>query len=150
LTEPLDVIVSTRQGAHKVAKLAYERAQMLIADGKEVRIRAEEAESDRTLRQLRFYWGVVLKEISEQARINGDQFAAEAYHELCKRQFLGYEIKKVKVAGRKRTSVLRRLRSTTGLSVKKMSEYLEKVLAFGAVDLGVIFSEKRWEDYRGQ
>lgn len=148
MTEPLDCIVSTREGAHNVAKLAYERARMLIADGKRVRMLAEEAEDDRSIQQNRFMWGVVLKEISEQASINGQRWSADAWHELAKRQFLGYEFKKTVIAGRKRKTVSKQLRSTTRLSVKRMSEYLEKLMAFAITDLGVTFSERRWEDYR--
>jgi len=150
MTEAIDTVVSTREGAYRVANLAYQRARALIADGKEVRIRAEEAEDDRSLRANRFYWGVVLKEISEQARINGQAYTAEAFHELFKRQFLGYQFKRETVAGRKRKVVRKELRSTTKLSVKRMSEYLEKVMAFAVTDLGVRFSETRWEDWRGE
>lgn len=148
MSNSLDVIVTTREGAHNVATLAYQTAQSLIADGKRVRIRAEEHEDDRTVQQNRFMWGVVLKEIAEHGRLCGERWAAEAWHELFKRMFLGYEIKRVKVAGAKRTRVIRRLRSTTGLKVKPMSEYLEQVLAFGTTDLGVRFSLRRWEEYR--
>ncbi len=150
MTEPLDVIVSTREGAHRVAKLAYDRARDLIADGKEVRIRAEEAEDERSLRQNRFMWGVVLKEISEQARINGQGWTAEAWHLYCKREYLGYAFVRETVAGRKRKVVRKELRSTTRLSVRRMSEYLDKVMAFAVTDLGVVFSETRWERYRGE
>jgi hypothetical protein len=150
MSEALDVVVRTREGAYKVATLAYERARALIADGKEVRIRAEEAEDERSLRQNRFYWGCVLKEISEQARIDGQQWVADAWHQYGKRTFLGYEFKRTVIAGRKRKAVSKQLRSTTKLSVKRMSEYLEKLMAFAVTDLGVRFSEMRWEDWRGE
>lgn len=150
MTEPLDIIVSTREGAHKVAKLAYDRARDLIAAGKEVRIRAEEAEDERSLRQNRFMWGVVLREIAEQAQINGERWSAEAWHEYVKRTYLGYEFRRVVVAGRKRKSTTKTLRSTTRLSVKRMSDYLDKVMAFAVTDLGVAFSETKWERYRGE
>lgn len=148
MSEALDVIVRTREGAHRVVKLAYEKAQVLIADGKEVRIRAEEAEDERSLQQNRFMWGVVLKEIAEQASIDGKRWTAEAWHEFGKRTFLGYEIKRIVIAGRKRKAVSRQLRSTTKQSVKRMSKYLDELMAFAVTDLGVRFSETRWEDWR--
>lgn len=150
MTEALNVIVSTREGAHKVANAVYERARQLIADGRRVRIRAEEAEDTRSLQQSRFYWGVVLAEISEQARIGGDRWSAEAWHEYGKRTYLGYEFKRITIAGRKRKAVSKQLRSTTRLSVRRMSEYLEKIMAFAVTDLGVRFSEMKWERYRGE
>lgn len=150
MTEALDIVVRTREGAHKVAELAYKKARALIADGKEVRIRAEVAEDDRSLRQNAFYWACVLREISEQAAIDGQRWSADAWHQYGKRTFLGYEFKRTVIAGRKRKAVSKQLRSTTKLSVRRMSEYLEKLMAFAVTDLGVRFSEKRWEDWRGQ
>ena len=76
----------------------------------------EEQEDDRSVQQNRYYWGVVLAETSQQASIEGQRWAAEAWHELFKRMFLGYEIRKTVVAGRRRTLVTRTLRSTTRLA----------------------------------
>lgn len=147
MSTAVERIVSTREAAHAAARTAYEVAQHLIADGKRVKISVEEHQDDRSVQQNRFYWGVVLAEISEQGRVIGQRYAAEAWHELFKRQFLGYEIKRAIVAGRKRKLVTRTLRSTTGLKVKPMSDYLEQVLAFGAGDLNVQFSMRDWREY---
>ncbi len=104
-------------------------------------------EDDRTLAQNRFYWGVVLKDIGQQASISGVSYEPEAWHELFKRKFLGYKIKKIKIAGSKRTRVLRSLKSTTDLKVRAMSSYLDKVQAFAATELGVQFSCPNWMVY---
>ena len=90
----------------------------------------------RSQRQHRFYRGPVLRQISEQAP---GGWTPDAWHEAFKRTFLGYEVERVQVAGRKRATTIRRLRSTTGLSVRQMSEYLEQVIATAATDLGVVF-----------
>jgi len=140
-------IVSNKLDAHHAATLAYQFAVEVINQGKQALIQSREHEPDRSIQQNRFYWGPCLKEISEQARIDGQRWASEAWHELFKRMFLGYEIKKVRVAGRAKTTVIRRLRSTTGLKVRAMSEYLEKVQAFATTDLGVMFSVASWEGY---
>lgn len=122
----------------QVAALGVERVD---ADGEVHRRRWRfvfgEEEDDRSLRQNRFLWGVVYRQISERAQVNGQRYTAEAWHELFKRQFLGFEVIKAPVAGRKRTTVYRRLRSTTGLTVKQMSEYLDQVIAFASTDLGL-------------
>jgi hypothetical protein len=104
-----------------------------------------EDQDDRSLKQNRFYFGVVLKQISEQARVASQRYTAEAWHELGKRQFLGYEVIKVPVAGRKRVQVYRRLRSTTDLTVKQMSEYLDEFIAFAEADLSVVFEFNQQE-----
>lgn len=144
----IDRIVSSRQQAHEAATMAYQFAASVADQGRVARIQALEHEPDRSVQQNRFYWGPCLNEVAEQARIEGQRWTAEAWHELFKRMFLGYEIKKVKVAGRKRATVIRRLRSTTGLKVRAMSTYLEKVQAFASTDLGVRFSVPDWESYQ--
>ncbi|MDI4633312.1 recombination protein NinB [Pelomonas sp. V22] len=149
MTEVLERVVSDRKAAHEAASACYQRAQQLILAGKPVKLTCQEFEFDRTAQANRYYWGVVLKEISEQARVAGQRYTAEAWHELFKRQHLGYEIKKQTVAGRKRKTVIRRLRSTSDLKVKAFAAYLEQVMAFAATDLGVRFSMLEWQEYGG-
>lgn len=148
MSEAFDVVVTTRKGAHLAATSAYQHASQIVADGKRARIVAEEDEDDRTIQQNRFYWGPCLGDIEDQARINGQRWTREAWHQLFKRMFLGYEIKKVAVAGRKRKTVIRSLKSTTGLKVRPMAKYLTELQAFAAVDLGVQFSVQKWEEFR--
>ena len=107
-------------------------------------------EDDRTLRQNAYYWGVMLKEISEQARINGQKYAADAWHELGKRQFLSRKVKKTAVAGRKKKVVTVSIASTTGLSVRAMGIYLDKFAAFAVTELGVVFSVPAWQEFGGE
>jgi NinB protein len=151
VTQAVDTTCATREGAHKVATLVYQQASLMIADGKRVRIRCDEAKDVRSLRQNAFAWGHVYAEISRQAVICGERWMPEAFHELFKRMFLGYRYEVVeRLPGQpeisdKRQKVRRVLRSTTDLSVKQMSEYLEKVLAYGATDLGVVFETMDWQ-----
>ncbi len=149
MTEVLERVVSDRESAHKAANACYQRAQQLIQMGKPVKLTCQEFEFDRTAQANRFYWGVVLREISEQARVCGQRYTAEAWHSLFKRQHLGYEIKRETVAGRKRKVVIRRLRSTSDLKHRAFSEYLEKCMAYAATELGVRFSTLEWQEYGG-
>jgi|GEM_PF-6067955 len=55
-----------------------------------------------------------------------------------------------KQPGNKRPSVIKELRSTKGLKVKPMSDYLEAVIAEAVTDFGVMFSVSRWEQYRAE
>lgn len=147
-----DIVVFTAATTHAVHAgilQVYERAKTKVAangpawtddDGvvreRQYRLTFAEVRESRTERQNRFYFGPVLKQISAQAPGN---WTKDAWHEAFKREILGYEIIKVRVAGRKRPTVYRRLRSTTGLSVEQMSDYIDQVLATAATDLGVIF-----------
>lgn len=105
-------------------------------------------EDARTLRQNRFYWAAVLKQISEQAQVNGMGADSEGWHLYYRRMFLGYVFKKTKVPGLKRVSVTRELRSTTSLSVKAFAEYIDQIQAHAATTFGVTFTERLPADLR--
>ena len=59
--------------------------------------------------QRRYYWGVLLPAISAQARLGGRAYAAEAWHELFKRRFLGWSTRRVAVAGSPRPRTVRQV-----------------------------------------
>ena len=113
-----------------------------------LRVTIEPEEDAKTVQQGRFYWGIVLKQISEQARIDGNRYTVDAWHELFKRQFLKRVKKRVYVAGKPRPVMTTTIGTTKGLGVRKMSAFIEKVIAFGVNDLNVRFSETKWENYR--
>lgn len=119
-----------------------------LREGLCLAVKVEELEDARSIRQNKFYWGVVLKEISEQAKINGIGATTDGWHLFFKRMHLGYGFKKTRLPGAKRPSITRTLKSTTGLSVKKMSLYLEQVQATAATDFGVTFSASNWEAHQ--
>lgn len=133
------------------AKVAMRGPEWIDADGevheRRYRITFAEERETRSERQQRFYRGPVLKQISEQAP---GGWTADAWHEAFKRTVLGFETVRVAVAGRKRTTTYQRLRSTTDLTVKQMSDYLDEVIATATTDLGVVFVfiPKEREDVR--
>lgn len=158
LARGIDRTAETREGFRTAMTIAYDAGCGLLvpappdADGvveiRRVRVRVELLEDDRTLKQNAFYWAVVLPSISDQVAIDGTKWAAEAWHELAKRTHLGYKVERVALAGRKRKSVRRTLRSTTKLSVRAMSTYLDKVIAWAITDFGVAFPLADWRLYQ--
>lgn len=145
MIQSVDTTVSTADGARNVAVLVLQQARLMVADGKRVRMRCEEAKDVRSLRQNAFLWAHVYCEISLQAKIVGERWISEAWHELFKRMFLGYRYEREEIAGVPGAKAVRILRSTTELSVRDMSQYIEKVLAYGATDLGVTFETMDWQ-----
>lgn len=136
------------QQAH--AAIAQQLWPMLKAEltaGKRMVVTAQEQEDERSLKQNAFYWAVVLKCTSQQAKINGVGATPDGWHLYFKREHLGYKFTKTKLPGKTRPSVIKELRSTRGLSVKRMSIYLEKCIAQACTDFGVMFPVNRWEDY---
>lgn len=85
----------------------------------------------RTNPQNRRYWGKgVLAQIAEQARVNGQEFSPEAWHELAKRKFLGVvELPDGSLVGK----------SSANLTTAEFSDFCTKVEAWAATELGVTF-----------
>jgi hypothetical protein len=115
--------------------------------GHKLNVKASVQEDDRSLIQNCFYWSAgCLGAIADQAKVAGVGYESEAWHNLFKRKFLGYENLKEKVAGSKRMLIRRRLRSTRDLKVKAMNTYLEQVQAYAATELGVTFEVRNWQE----
>lgn len=85
----------------------------------------------RTKAQNRRYWGNgVLKQIAEQATVNGRLFSATVWHEQFKRQFIGVEeLPDGSIQGK----------SSTGLSTAEFCAFSDQVEAYAATELGVTF-----------
>lgn len=89
----------------------------------------------RTPKQNARYWGRgVLSQIAEQARVNGQQFSADAWHELFKRKFIGVvELPDGSVIGE----------SSTKLSRGEFCDFCAEVEAYAIDELGVFFEDLR-------
>ena len=85
----------------------------------------------RTKAQNRRYWGNgVLKQIADQAAVNGRLYSAETWHEQFKRQFIGViELPSGEVIGK----------SSADLNTAEFCEFCDQVEAYAATHLGVTF-----------
>lgn len=106
----------------------------LNASGTPLFVIITSTEEKRRAQQNKYYWAVVIRSIADQAWVNGKQFSAEAWHELFA-QMYGIH-KDVTLPNGK--VVTKRL-STTEMKVREFSEYTEKVIAYGSLELGVRF-----------
>ncbi len=120
----------------------------LIEAGKRVVVTAMEEEDSKSIRQRNYYHGVVLVEIAEQARIEGQQFDAPVWKNYLRERFVGYrwEVTKNPMTGKKQRRKVRI--STEDLGIKAYSKLIDEVSAFAATELGVTFSVLNWESYR--
>lgn len=142
------VLHEPRQAHAALAQQAWPAMKTLLESGKKLWLSVEPLEDARTLQQNKFMWGVVLKQISEQAQVGGLGADAEGWHRYYKVMFLGYRFRKVRVPGKKRPSVTRELRSTKDLSVKAFAEYIDQVQAHAATTFGVEFTERLPQELR--
>lgn len=115
----------------------------------EVVIREEKRK--RGVDQNALYWAGPLRDIADQAWVDGRQYSAEVWHEYFKREFLPDGDSGLTRDGYRKWAFLPPdgprvlIGSTTQLTVKGMAEYLEQVYAYGA-SLGVQFTEHRpWQ-----
>lgn len=94
-----------------------------------------------TQEQRGYLHAVVLEEISLYARPNGQQFPMRVWKEHFRSTILGFNVVTSinPLTGKK---LRRRVRiSTEDLGVRAMAEYIDKIIAFAATELGVIVSE---------
>lgn len=109
-----------------------------------------EAIKSRKTDQNSLMWSGALKDISEQAWIAGRTYSAEVWHEHFKREHLPEEYQEgITKEGYVKWDYLPNgdkvlIGSTTQLTTKGFSEYLEKIHADG-VNMGVLFSTTRTE-----
>lgn len=86
---------------------------------------------NRSQAQNRYYWNL-LKQIESDAWIEGRQYSDECWHEYVKGRFIGY----TDIPGGKKKPL-----STTNLSTKEFADYVTRVEAWAAQELGIVFVE---------
>ena len=108
---------------------------MLSYEGKTVVITVGEQKKRRSLNLNSYYWAVVVKLLSEETGYDKDEM-----HEVLKSMFLRtrYQIKGVWVDSTK---------STTKLTHKEMSEFIEEVKRFASTTLGVYIPDPNEVEY---
>ena len=109
-------------------------AKACLEKGEPLRVIVTSDERKRNAEQNRFYWGVALRDISEQAWIDGKQFDKDAWHEYFSRKFGVCEDLTLPDG----ETIMRR-KSTTQMTVGEFSTYVNQVQAWAANHLGVEF-----------
>lgn len=132
-------IVDCRESAHEAITQAYSVAKALLMDGKRVRISVGEDDEPITVKQRRFLHGPVLSQISEQVRVGGERYVMDIWKEFFRKEFLGSRWDVYKLPGAKRATPHKVRNSTEELSVKKYSDYIDRVIAHASTEWNVAF-----------
>lgn len=134
-----------------VAEMQKETALDVIRNAPiPIEVVVREKQTLRKNDQNALMWAGALKDIAEQAWIDGKQYSAEVWHEHFKREHLPEEYEEgIMKEGYKKWDYLPNgdrvlVGSTTDLLTKGFSIYLEKVYADGA-NLGVRFRAREYE-----
>lgn len=115
---------------------------------KPIEVVIREKPKPRKLDQNSMYWAGPLADIALQAYVRGRTYSDVVWHEFFKEQYLpDHASEEMTKEGYRKYDYLPTgdrvlIGSTTQLTVKGFSEYLEQVIAYGA-GLGVMFSEPR-------
>ena len=104
------------------------KQHLLPLKGQIVMVTAEKLRKHRTDAQIRYYRGVVLKMIADRCGYQGTE-DVESLHQEMRRRFLP-----------KRGSLNIPL-STSDLTTQEMSEYIEAIRRWAAVELGIYVPE---------
>lgn len=119
---------------HSLVAVVKSNAKACADSGKPIRIILTTEEAKRNAEQNRRLWGFVYKTISEQAFVNGQQFSTDVWHELFARRFGVCD----EVTLPDGEIVIRR-KSTTQMTVSEFAEFMNRIEAYAATELGVSF-----------
>jgi len=99
--------------------------------GQFVEVIVRKRREKRSIKSNRYYWGYVLQQIAEATGYTKDEA-----HDALKYQFLRED----------GDGPLMKVKSTADLSVEEFSEYLERVMVFGAQTFGIEWiARDQWE-----
>jgi hypothetical protein len=120
-------VVREPSHANAACHLINANWQAMVEAGKPLAVIVQEYRAKRSLDQNRRYW-LLLNNIAENAWVNGRRFSSEAWHEHFKRLHIGLE----ETPGGGSIGI-----STTSLSVGEFADYMTKVEAYAADELGI-------------
>ena len=94
-----------------------------------------------TSEQRGYLHGVVLTEIAQFVRVNGQSYPMPVWKEWFRDKFLGFKVV-THIDPFTRRKLRRRVRvSTEDLGVRRLAKYIDEVIAFAATDLNYTVSE---------
>lgn len=127
----IDRLFVLRSKENAAALYAFLKAnwEALAGAGKPLMVQVSEYKTKRTREQNRRYW-LLLEAIAAQAWVNGQRYSSACWHEYYKRKYIGV----VDLPGGATMAS-----SSTDLSVADFAEYMDKVEADAATELGVEF-----------
>ncbi|WP_375592269.1 recombination protein NinB [Chitiniphilus eburneus] len=112
-------------------------AGAFLHQGSPLRIIVTSSEAKRNKEQNARYWKAVLEQIATQAWVDGHQFDKDVWHEHYARKYGVHEEMRLPDG----TLILRR-KSTSDMNVREFAEYMTRVEADAASELGVRFFER--------
>lgn len=128
-----------QQAGVSLNKMVIPWSKDRFKEGHALEVQIRTAEDAKTDAQRRYYHGIVLKQIAEQARPNGVQFPLPVWKEHFRKEYLGFKTVTYTdpMTGKKHRRRVRQ--STEGLGNKGYAKLTLRVTAFAVTELGVVF-----------
>lgn len=141
----------TPEQAHQtLAQHAWPWAKEQLRQGRELVAEFRLLDDAITEAQRGYLHGVVLTEIAQFCRANGEQFPMPVWKEWFRDKYLGFKVVTYIDPFTKR-KLRRRVRvSTEDLGVRRLARYIDEVIAFAATDLNYAVSEPLPPHLRGK
>lgn len=140
-----DARLHVMRQANAQATVLVEQAMSDGEPGRRIRVVVGVDHEDLTVKQRGFLHAAVLPQIAEQAKVAGVRYVVRVWKEHFRALYLGDRWEAFELPGQfdakgRQKRARRKVRiSTEDLSIKAYSEYIDKVIAYGADELGVVF-----------
>ena len=131
--------INPQQAHQALSNLVWPELKSQTMAGNRMVLEIRLADDSKTDEQRRYYHGVILTEISKQAKPNGVQYPMQVWKEYFRDLYLGHKTKTVTnpLTGKKSR---RRIRvSSEDLGVRGYTNLIEQVTAYAVTELGVMF-----------
>lgn len=150
MSEAMVRVVRSREEAHEAVSAGYTLAKVLLADDRPVRIEVREDDEPLSIRQRKFFHGVLLKQIAEQVRMpDGTRYMPAVWKEYLRDLLLPAKFVMSKrprwdaelgtLVAQKRATPRKVKTSTEDLTDRQYSDLIERTIAHATTELGVVF-----------
>jgi hypothetical protein len=139
-------IVNSRKALHVAVQQGYELTRRFAEEGRAVLVEIREAD-EITVRQRGFYHSYVLPTIAEHGRVNGMTYSFGTWKEYFREKNLGTRFVSYDVPGQVDKVTREERISTEDIGVRKYAKLISAVMAYGAIELGLVWQYKEMEEW---
>lgn len=120
----------------------YADLKKALEKGRALRVEVK-SQSSKTKEQLGYYWSVVLPRVREGMREHGNEMSLEAVNQFLNEKFfcVTQTASWTDAQGVQHVHILRTAKSKSGASKDQMSLFLNEVIRWASVELGVFIPE---------
>lgn len=139
MTEEFRALLMSERNARESFIQAMSHAKAMLDNGEHVLVTVGPALEPIGVQQRKFLHGVVLEQISEQVRVEGQRYTIDVWKEYFKKKYLKPDWKHYRLPGAKKATPHRVPPSTERLGVRAYSKFIDNVIDHAVLELSVVF-----------